>query len=157
MLSQRISKGLPLNQAVEGDVVIEVQNGELTDRYFSVSRANREKVNTQIERKKAVVSTVLIGYETMFSKGEMGDIEQRVFDAEAIDKRDFIIPDLPVASSKGTRRSIYASFSNLSYQINTDDRNSNKKKVQIQFDLKKGCYATSFLRELMKADDIRAY
>jgi len=87
----------------------------------------------------------------------MGEIEQLVFDAEKIDIRDFIIPDLPMASSKGTRRSILAPLNNSSYELSSDILNKKQQMVQIQFDLKKGCYATSFLRELMKADDIRAY
>ena len=157
MLSQRIKRNLPLDQAIEGDVIIEVQNGQVTDRYYPVTDGNIEKVNTQITRKKAVVSTVLIGYDTIFSRGEMGEIEHEVFDAEFIDKRDFIIPDLPVASSAGARRSIFAPLNNLSYDLIDDEHLKDQKLVPIQFNLKKGCYATSFLRELMKADDIRAY
>ena len=157
MLSKRITRKLPLHHAIIGDVIIEIENGQLTNRYFQANDSNIEKINTQIDRKKAMVSTVLIGYETSFSKGEMGEIEQLVFDAEKIDIRDFIIPDLPMASSKGTRRSILAPLNNSSYELSSDILNKKQQMVQIQFDLKKGCYATSFLRELMKADDIRAY
>jgi tRNA pseudouridine13 synthase len=157
MLSLRIKNDLPINQAVNGDVIIEMDQGQMTDHYFPVTTGNVDKVNHQINRGKAVVSSVLVGYETRFSKGEMGDIEHTIFDAEQIDQRDFIIRDLAIASSKGSRRGLHASISNLSYQVERDSEDTSKHQVHIQFDLTKGCYATSFLRELMKADDVRNY
>lgn len=157
MISHRIKKGLPIHKAVSGDVVIQVQNDEVTDTYIPVTDTNVDKVNTQIARGKAVVSSVLVGFDTCFSLGEMGEIEQSVFEKESIDKRDFIIPSLPLASSAGTRRGIFTPLEQVNHNIKPDDQNQEKQQVDINFSLRKGSYATSFLRELMKAEDIRNY
>ena len=104
-----------------------------------------------------MVSSILLGRDSVLSNGEMGEIERKIIAEENVDKRDFIIPDIPFASSFGTRRGLFAPLQNLTYEIIDDTLYANKKAVQIQFDLKKGCYATSFLREIMKTDDIRNY
>jgi len=157
MLSQRIKKDLPFDHAVIGDTVIEIKDEKNTENYFQVNSFNIDKVNKQIKRGKAVVSSVLIGANTEFSNGEMGEIEESVFEKESIDKRDFIIPKLPLASSMGTRRGVYTPLENVSYQIKNDSLNPEMMQVRLKFDLRKGCYATSFLREIMKASDIRNY
>ena len=83
--------------------------------------------------------------------------EESVFEKESIDKRDFIIPKLPLASSMGTRRGVFTPLENVSYQMKKDSLNKEMMQVRLEFDLRKGCYATSFLREIMKAADIRNY
>jgi len=56
------------------------------------TKVNIEKVNKQITKNKAVVTGLLLGCDSVFSKGEMGEIEQAVIEQEKIDYRDFIIP-----------------------------------------------------------------
>jgi tRNA pseudouridine13 synthase len=157
ILSQRIKKKLPIHQAIEGDIIVEKHGGNPTERYFHVNGVNIEKVNKQIGKGKADVSCVLVGFHSEFARGMMGEIEHTIFEKESIDKRDFIIPLLPIASSEGLRRSIFAPLTNLSYEINDDLFHANKQVLHLRFDLQKGCYATSFLREIMKANDIRDY
>ena len=66
----------------------------------------------------------------------------------------FIIPEIPLASSYGTRRILLAPVKNLSYSLTTDSLHLGRQAMLVSFDLLKGCYATSFLREVMKADDL---
>lgn len=157
MLSMRIKRQLPLHQAVEGDVVLPVEKGEISPREIVVTSSNIERVNQQLKKGRGFVSGILVGSDTAFARGVMGDIEQEVITSEHVDKRDFIIPELPSASSYGTRRALLSPLKNFSYSIDADDIFVNKKKVVVTFDLRKGCYATSFLRELMKSNDIRKY
>lgn len=157
ILCERIRRNLPIDAAILGDVILPMKNGNPIDEPIAVSSINVDKVNRQIKREKAVVSSILLGRDSVLSKGEMGEIERKIIADENVDKRDFIIPDIPLASSFGTRRGLFAPLQNLSYQIIDDTLYADKKAVQIQFDLKKGCYATSFLREIMKTDDIRNY
>ncbi len=157
MLSIRITRQLPLHQAIEGDVVLPVENGEISSREIYVNSSNIDRINQQLKLGRGFVSGILFGSDTTYAKGIMGDIEQEVISVEEIDQRDFIIPELPVASSYGTRRALLSPFSNFSYIIDDDEVYVNKKKVIVCFDLRKGCYATSFLRELMKCNDIRNY
>ena len=87
----------------------------------------------------------------------MGEIEHNIIEKEKIDPRDFIIPDIPYISSTGMRRPLLASVRDLEFKIVKDDLNPKKQALILKFMLKKGCYATSLLREFMKADDIRNY
>jgi tRNA pseudouridine13 synthase len=157
MLSHRIKQGIPLHQAIPGDVVLPVENDEITDREIPVADDNLLTVNKQLLKGRGFVSSVLVGSDTTCGKGVMGEIEQKVIETENVDQRDFIIPELPVASSYGARRALLSPVSNWSYDILEDEAYNGNKKLAVCFDLRKGCYATSFLREIMKTDDIRNY
>lgn len=157
VLSERIRKKLPLNEAVVGDIILPIRKGVIDQEYINVKESNIEKVNKQISKGKAVVSGVLFGSDSVFSGGEMGDIEHKIIDSEKIVPRDFIIPDIPYISSLGLRHSLLASVKDLEYKFISDELNKGKKALILKFELQKGCYATSLLREFMKADDIRNY
>lgn len=157
ILSRRILDGLPINQAVIGDIVLPMRDGRITYEEIPVTERNIEKVNKQLHRGKGFVSGILVGSESRFAKGEMGEIEHKVVEEENIDIRDFVIPEIPSISSYGTRRIIFAPIKYLSYTIREDDFNLGKKTLILSFSLLKGCYATSFLREVMKAEEIYSY
>jgi len=158
ILSERIKKGLPLNQATIGDIVVPISQGMVDEDYrVNVTPSNIDKINKQINRGRACVTGLLIGYNVSFAEGEMGEIERSVVDDEGIDPRDFIVPELPFLSSTGSRRSLLARLRNLRYEYTDDELNQGKKTLRLEFTLDKGCYATSLLREIMKADDIRGY
>jgi len=155
IICERIKKRIPLNQAVEGDIILPVKNGIIEDRQIPVSGRNIEKVNTQLSKQKAVVSAVLFGTGSVFCKGEMGEIEKKIIEAEKFDPRDFIIPEIPFISSSGSRRPILGFVKDFSYKLFEDEETG--KALTLNFELLKGCYATSFLREFMKPDNIRNY
>ncbi len=151
ILSERIRQGLPLNKAVVGDIILPVRKGILDDNGIMVKESNIEKVNKQALKGKAVISGVLFGCESVFSTGVMGEIEHKIIESEKIDHRDFIIPEIPYISSSGSRRALISPVNNLEYKL--DPGNA----LVLKFELKKGCYATSLLREFMKTDSIRNY
>jgi len=155
IVSRRISEDIPINRAIVGDIVYPINDNEIELREIPVSSFNIDKVNREIIKGKACVTGILFGSHTVFSNGTMGEIEQKIIDEEKIDYRDFIIPEIPYLSSKGSRRAILASFKNLNYCLKKDDLDN--IFVNIKFELSKGCYATSLLREIMKAEDIKNY
>jgi len=157
VLSERIKKNLPLNRAIIGDIILPIRRGIIEKSEIKVNKNNIEKVNKQISKKKAVVSGILFGSESVFSDGEIGEIEHEIIEIEKIDKRDFIIPDIPHMSSYGSRHPILASVDNINFKLVNDDLNEGKLALNLKFELKKGCYATSLLREFMKADNIKNY
>jgi len=157
ILSERIKKKLPLNKAIEGDITLPLRKGKLEEKGIKVTENNLEKVNFQISKGKAVVSGALFGSESVFSTGEIGEIEHKILKKEKLDPRDFIIPDMPQVSSRGTRRPLLAFLKDLNFKIIDDDINVGKKALSLKFELQKGSYATSILREIIKADDIRNY
>ncbi len=87
----------------------------------------------------------------------MGEIEHKVIDSEKFDARDFIIPEISFISSSGSRRPIVGFVQDFDFNLIKDDINPEKKALFLKFQLQKGSYATSLLREFMKADDIRNY
>ncbi|UCB59075.1 MAG: tRNA pseudouridine(13) synthase TruD [Thermoplasmatales archaeon] len=157
ILSQRIKRKLPLNEAVVGDVVLPIRRGVLDQEGITVKDSNIDKINFQVSKGKAVVSSILFGSDSKFSEGDMGIIEQTALDAEKIDHQDFIIPDIPYISSSGSRRSLLGFVKNFDFKQFINDFNNNNYCLLLKFDLQKGCYATSLLREFMKTDDIRNY
>ena len=157
ILSERIRRKLPLNEAIVGDIVLPIRKGVIDKEGIMVKENNIKKVNKQISKGKAAVSGVLFGSDSVFPEGKMGEIEHEIIEGEKIDPRDFIIPDVPYISSSGSRHSILAFVKDLDFKIIDDDLNKGKKALILKFELQKGCYATSLLREFMKTDDIRNY
>jgi len=157
VLSERIERKFFLNKAMIGDIVYPVRGGQVEKKPIVVKESNLEKINKQILKNKAVVTGVLFGYKTVLSEGEMGEIEKNVIEEEKLDEKDFIVTKIPYLSSKGSRRPLVAVADGMEYDLIEDELNPGKKALQLKFKLRKGCYATSFLRELMKADDIRNY
>ena len=157
VLSERIKRKLPLNEAVEGDIILPIRRGVLDKKGIIVNQRNIDKINKQLSKSKAVISGVLIGSDTQIAEGEMGEIENRIIEKENINPKDFIIPDIPYISSFGSRRSLIGFIKDFDCRLMKDTLNDGKKALFLRFELQKGCYATSLLREFMKADDIKCY
>lgn len=146
ILSTRIERGLPLNSAVEGDIVLPLDKHGLPDhrRCIQVTRENIRMVNEQIAANKGFVSGSLFGSNPAIAEGEMGEIEHGIISAEKLESEDFIVPDIIQASSRGMRRELLS-------RIRGFARSSDESGELFTFELNKGCYATSLLREYMKA------
>jgi tRNA pseudouridine13 synthase len=157
MLSERLRQKISFHRAVIGDLVAPVRKNIVTEEYILVTEVNLEKVNTQLSKRKAVVTGLLVGSDVVVAEGEMGAIEQKVVAREKIDTRDFIIPDISFLSSSGSRRALLAIVPAVEWTIHPDEQNEGKQKLTLCFELQKGCYATSLLREIMKSDDPKNY
>jgi tRNA pseudouridine13 synthase len=157
ILSERLRRKIPIHQAVVGDLVSPLRKNLLSDELIPVTSMNIDKVNIQLSKKKAVVTGLLIGSDSQVANDEIGDIEHSVIAAEKIDHRDFIIPEIPFLSSSGTRRAFLSFLPSLSWTLDADKNNDTKKSLTMKFELQKGCYATSLLREIIKSDDPKNY
>jgi len=158
ILSERIERHLPINEAVVGDIILPVRNNVIDENeLIQTKEKNIEKVNKQITKGKAFVSGLLFGSDSKFSSGEMGEIEHKIVEKEKLDSRDFIIPEIPYLSSSGSRRPLLAPINNMEFKLIKDDFNKDKFALKLSFELRKGSYATSLLREFMKSDDVRNY
>jgi tRNA pseudouridine13 synthase len=145
ILSRRIKKNMPLQEAVVGDVVIPVERlDRMQDRGIEVTNRNLDKVNRQIVKGNCYPTAPLIGYKTQLARGAMGDIEQAIFDEEQIDPSKFQVHGFPQLASQGIRRMVMSPVTNL--RLSFQDQ-----KLFLAFSLKKGSYATSLLREFMKS------
>ncbi len=147
MLSERISRGLPLNRPVVGDVVIPLDADGVPhhENPVSVTAKNIDLVERQIKLKKAFVTIVLFGSESVLAEGEMGEIERRVLADQKITAEDFVVPGLSHCSSEGSTREILCPVKDLGYKAGDDG------SYTVSFSLPKGNYATCLMREFMKS------
>jgi tRNA pseudouridine13 synthase len=147
ILSERIRKGMSLREPEVGDLVLPLSKTNVPDHDNSilVTVDNLEKAMRNAREGKAFVSGLLYGTESVFADGRMGEIERKIVEAEEISKLDFQIVGLREASSKGSRREILSSYKDLTINVGEGE-------TTFQFTLTKGCYATTLMREFMKAE-----
>ena len=144
-LSRRILQGLPLSGPVEGDVVLpaDAHGRPDHDHYIRVESHNLARVREKVSAGTAFVSGVLFGSETAFASGPMGELERAVIEEAKLSPNDFLVPDLPEVSSKGTRRELSIRPGDLAVSFE-------EGSVVFKFSLPRGCYATALLREYVK-------
>ncbi len=145
ILSERMRRGLPIHEPIPGDRVLPASRSGLPDRErtIEVTQDNLDRVAARCREGKAWVSAILFGSDAPFADGEMGEIERSVIDTEGLEPRDFIIPDIPRISSKGTRREILAPFRSLDARVEGGC-------LHVTVELTRGAYATCLMREYMK-------
>ncbi|HEX9341022.1 MAG TPA: tRNA pseudouridine(13) synthase TruD [Thermoplasmata archaeon] len=146
MLAERLRRGLPIHEPVAGDLVLPADRLGLPDRdrLVDVTCDNLGRVTERCREGKAWVSGLLYGSESDFAGGEPGQIEKQIVASEGLRREDFIIPELPRLSSKGTRREILAPFRDLDAAVVGNG-------LGVSVELTRGAYATCLLREFMKA------
>ncbi|MDD1747052.1 MAG: tRNA pseudouridine(13) synthase TruD, partial [Methanomassiliicoccales archaeon] len=151
ILSERLRRGIPLDAPVVGDVVLPMDKNGLPDhdKPVPVTKQNLDLVASQLRNRRASVSAVLFGSESVLCEGEPGEIEKSIIEKEGVRREDFVVPLIPECSSTGSRRELVAQFHELRYQASDD-------ALELSFSLGKGCYATCLLREVMKEDMIEA-
>nr|WP_255668549.1 tRNA pseudouridine(13) synthase TruD [Methanocella sp. CWC-04] len=149
VLSRRIIKGISIVVPVVGDVVCFVNDRMEPDtsRTDVVTRKNMPDIMYLLKRKRAFITLPLIGRDTKFDEGEIGEIEKNVLDEEGITTDDFVAGQIPELTSAGLRREVLLKV--------TPSFTAQDGLADIRFFLPKGCYATTVLREYMKSDPER--
>ena len=143
-ISRRIEEGLPLNEALVGDIVVQVKGGiPYRDRTYRVTETNLNFVNEKIRRGKAMVSGPLFGFAMRRAKGLPGRLEEEILEAEEISLEVFKKLPKPMAEPGG-RRELLIRPLGLTYGYVPGTG------MCFRFFLPKGVYATSVLREIMK-------
>ena len=156
ILCRRIEKGLPLNQAVEGDIVCFKNDVGLPDssKTEKVTAETVNAMNRLIKRNRAFITASLPGYKTEFASGIPGEIEQEVIQELKVPLTGFNIEEIPEMSSKGIRREVLLQVE-PKFEVAEDELNPGKSKAVLKFMLPKGSYATTVLREYMKVDPLQ--
>ncbi len=143
ILSHRLDAKLPLDNAVEGDVVCFAKGGMPDmDKQQAVTSENLDAVNRLAGRGRAFVTLPLVGFETVLAEGIQGEIERAVLGDEGVSQENFRVEENPELGSRGTRR---AALCSVQPQIRVEER-----MAELEFVLPKGSYATVVLREYMK-------
>jgi tRNA pseudouridine13 synthase len=156
ILSLRIEKSFPLNQALEGDIVCFKNSAGLPDasKIEKVTKETVTAMNRLINRNRAFVTAPLPGYATEFASGIPGEIEQEVLEGLRVPLEGFNVEKIPEMSSKGIRREILLHVE-PKFKVEEDELNPGKSKAVLEFMLPKGSYATTVLREYMKVDPLQ--
>jgi tRNA pseudouridine13 synthase len=146
ILSRRLRQGLPLGRPVEGDIILPLDRQGLPDRDrpIEVTGDNLDRLQVMCAEGKAFVSAIVPGSEPLLASGAMGEVERAVLREEGFDARRFIIPEAPHLTTRGTRREVVIPLWRMPYQVEDG-------RVLLSFELPRGAYATSLLREVMKA------
>ena len=143
-LSRRIEEGLPLNEALVGDIVVQVKGGiPYRDRTYRVTETNVDFVNEKIRRSQAMVSGPLFGFAMRRAKGLPGRLEGEILEEEGLSLEVFKKLPKPMAEPGG-RRELLIRPLGLTYGYVPGTG------MCFRFFLPKGVYATSVLREIMK-------
>jgi tRNA pseudouridine13 synthase len=145
-LSERLSQGHELKPLM-GDRILPVGKDGLPQHGdgIMVNEMNIDKMRRKCEEGKAFVSGLVFGTEVELAEGMQGEVERKIIKEELgdIDRSRFVIPQLPRLTTKGTRRELLAPVKNSSI-------GEEKDSLVMEFELNKGCYATSLLREFFK-------
>ncbi|NJE75607.1 tRNA pseudouridine(13) synthase TruD [Thermococcus sp. ES12] len=143
-LSRRIEEGIPLNEALIGDIVVQVRGGvPYRDRTYRVTETNIDFVNEKIRRGQAMVSGPLFGFAMRRASGFPGRLEEELLEEEGITLDTFRRLPKPMAEPGGRRELLIRPLGmTYGYIPGTG--------MCFRFFLPKGVYATSVLREIMK-------
>ena len=152
-VDMRLRIGEKLHIPLIGDNVIPIDNygGPDQRRVIEVTEYNQKKLEKRCNEGKAWVVGLLPGLESKHTKGLQGDLEKKIMNDEKIRFKDYKINEIPNFTSLGMYRPLCQKINNLEWEID------GKGDIILNFWLHKGTYATSFLREIMKAKDVRAY
>ncbi|MDS0293653.1 tRNA pseudouridine(13) synthase TruD [Halogeometricum luteum] len=150
IISERLRRGLPLSEPVEGDVVCFADRDAPEGLYRAdpgrtqVATGRRVDVMARhCERGRAFVTAPLVGTDTELADGEPGEVERAVLDELDLEPSDFDLPG--EFDSSGTRRAVLLRTDAETAVDEGDDA------YELAFSLPSGSYATVLLREYLKS------
>ncbi|MGQ4834603.1 MAG: tRNA pseudouridine(13) synthase TruD [Candidatus Asgardarchaeia archaeon] len=147
-LSYRIKKGYPLNKAIEGDLVIQLDNLGLPISYpYIAKKANLDKINNMILKGKLAVALPLVGSRTILPENSVGDFINYILDVEKIEKDMFQKINSLSKYTKGAYRPILTEI-----YWEREPYITKEGTPVFEFSLKKSSYATVVMREFMKTN-----
>ena len=92
----------------------------------------------------------IVGFGTRIQDGDIKEITDAILEREDIDKRSFIIREIPHLSAEGTQRNLYIDPDDLEVRdLEEDELNKETYKIEISFSLGKGSYATQLIKQLI--------
>jgi len=153
VLDQRIRHGIEISKPKIGDYIIPADNygGPDQRKIIEVTERNQTKLEKRCKEGKAWIAGLLPGTKSEYTNGIQGDLEREIMDEENINFTDFFIDEMTELTSLGMYRPLRQNLNEIELEY---DEFGNPI---FSFWLHKGTYATSFLREIMKCEDMKAY
>lgn len=117
-----------------------------------IAHAYQSKIwNETIKRSKKIPKEIpIIGFEELNTDEETKKTIQEIMSEEQITRKDFLNKDIPYLTLEGTMRKTKQEIKNLKIgKYEEDELNKNKKKIKISFELEKGAYATTTIKQII--------
>lgn len=156
-LTERVRNGIPLTKAVDGDLIaLTDSRGYQSTKILTVNKTiSLSDANNLIEMQKAVLVITVPGYMVRLADGIQGEIQHKILTEEHVRLKDFKVPVLKkkLYVTGGYRRPLIDIEDFSIIKVADDEFFEGKKSVTINFKLKRGSYATNFLREIMKSEN----
>ena len=155
-LSERIRRGIPLDEPQIGDYTIRLDEPGLpTEEYDQATATNIQTIEDAVKEGKMCVAAPLIGPDQPPSKGVQGEIEQEILENENVTPENFQLSFMPEATAEGRVRAVLNPVWNLvQEEISADSENPGNQMMKLGFNLNRGSYATVLLREFMKPQNL---
>jgi tRNA pseudouridine13 synthase len=155
-LSERIRRGIPLDEPQIGDYTIKLdEHGLPTEEYDQATDTNLQTIEDAMKEGKMCVAAPLIGPDQPPSKGVQGEIEQEILENENVTPEKFQLSFMPEATAEGRVRAVLNPVWNLvQEEIAADAENNDRQMIKLGFTLNRGSYATVLLREFMKPQNL---
>ncbi len=154
MLSLRGKKGISLFEPLNGDAVclLDDDNGLITQVKYVYGGLYDEYLSEAIKLNRAVLISPIIGFNSDLNEFPlMRPILEEVLKEEGINPNIFTSTLFKKYDFKGAYRALTVKPTAFKKgELTNDELFPGKKKLKLEFSLKKGSYATMFLRELMK-------
>lgn len=144
VLSRRMELGLPLHLPVEGDLLA---IGECGKAILRVRDSNLDKMTELVLKGRAEAVGNVFGYASVLAEGVPGEIEREVLREEGASLGVFKVKGMPELSSRGTVRPLTLMPEDFAWGLESPC------STRFKFSLRKGMYATVFLREFVKPTD----
>jgi tRNA pseudouridine13 synthase len=154
-LSERVKRGLPLNEAVVGDFVVGVERSglPLTSVFKIVTSENLAEINAQVKAGRLRVALPIVGLKQKLSEGVMGQIEKEVLDQEGVVAENLRVNALSRVGGKGGLRTVVTPVREFRLRSVSANAGGTGYQTELSFMLLRGSYATVLLREIMKPSD----
>jgi tRNA pseudouridine13 synthase len=151
IISERLKRGLSLNEPSVGDIIVALNKKGLPEHYngIRVTSSNLSRMENIVRKRKGFITGAIIGMSSEIASGDMGDIENKIFQQEGVAPEDFKISKISNVSSKGMRRELLSPIFDLKWRTL---QKGSEDVLQLDFSLFRGTYATSFMREIIKGN-----
>jgi tRNA pseudouridine13 synthase len=91
----------------------------------------------------------LIGFATDLSKYKAAPDMEKILGKEEVSAADFMIKAMPELSGEGSERERITKAKGLKWSFADDELNQGKIKCIIGFEIPKGSYATSLIKQIL--------
>lgn len=138
VLTRRLEEGT-WKQVVDGDIFEKTDTGGR----FWIDESERSETQRRLDDREIVVTGPMPGSERGLADGRAGEIEREVMAGMGVDEEDLKAFG---RNGQGTRRPMTVYVDELQWELQAPDR------VELDFELPSGSYATVLLREFVGTD-----